>query len=239
MHLSVIIPCYNEEKRLGKTLDRVIAYLSEQSYTWEILVVDNGSKDRTGQIVGEYSKKNPNVRLLLKKSHGKGWAVKEGMIAAQGHYRLFMDADNSTDIGEVAKLLPYATDEGYDVVISSRKAPGAVIAHPQPKYRVFLGNMFAGLVRLIVPIGVKDTQNGFKLFSRKAAERIFPHQTTYYWSFDVELLALAKIFGYKIKEVPIVWVDDDRSHLNFKGMAQSLFEVILIRIRLSTHKYVK
>jgi len=235
-YLSVIIPCYNEEKRVQKTLDAVIAFLHSRPYQSEIVVVDNGSQDKTVQILKSYQGKFPHFKIVIENSHGKGWAVKQGMLVAEGHFRLFTDADNSTDIRQVEQLLTFA-EAGYDVVVSSRKAPGAKIIHPQPRFRVILGNLFQGLVQLIVPLPVKDTQNGFKLFSAKATEKIFPHQDIYYWAFDVELIALAEKFGFRVKEVPITWVNDDQSKMNFKGMARMLFEVILIRLRLATRDY--
>jgi dolichyl-phosphate beta-glucosyltransferase len=239
MYLSVIIPCYNEEQRLPKTLERIGSYLSSQTYQCEVIVVDNGSTDGTKRVVEEAHQKYPFISLINERSHGKGWAVKEGMLAGSGTYRLFTDADNSTDIAQIEKLLPYAKDEGYDVVISSRKAPGAVLTHPQPPHRVWLGNLFAFIVSLIVPLGVKDSQNGFKLFSERAVDKIFPQQTIFYWAFDVEVLALARVFGFKIKEVPITWVNDEQSRMNLKGMIRMLLEVIVIRLHLLTRNYRK
>lgn len=236
--LSIIIPCYNEEQRIGKTLAIIGDYLNKQSYTSEVIVVDNGSSDMTNEVVQSYMDKVPNLQILSRKSHGKGWAVREGMLAASGQYRLFTDADNSTDISQIEKLLPFA-QEGYEVVISSRRIDGAVITHPQPWYREILGNMFAFVVRAIMPLGIKDTQNGFKLFTKRASERIFPHQTIFYWAFDVEVLALAHQFGYRIKEVPIVWVNDEGSKMSIKGMIRMLFEVIITRLHMMTRTYVK
>jgi dolichyl-phosphate beta-glucosyltransferase len=240
MYLSIIIPAYNEENRIGKTLDAIYSYLKTKTYTWEILVIDNGSRDGTRALVEEYRQKMPGLTLITRESHGKGWAVKQGMLAAQGEYRLFTDADNSTDITQLDKLLPYAT-HGADVVISSRKMEGAVIDEKQPWYRVWLGKLFPLLVKMLVPHvrEIKDTQNGFKLFSARAAEKIFAHQTIYYWAFDVEILALADIFGFKVKEVPIVWVNDDQSKMNLKGMLRAAFEVLLTRFHLLTFDYAK
>jgi dolichyl-phosphate beta-glucosyltransferase len=237
-YLSIIIPCYNEEKRIGPTLQAIAAYLSKQPYTSEVIVVDNGSRDNTKEVVESYKKYFSNLNLIERRSHGKGYAVREGMLKACGEWRLFTDADNSTDISQVADLLKFI-DEGYDVIISSRKAPGATILNPQPWYRVILGNIFQGIVGLIVPVGVKDTQNGFKLFSKEATEKIFPHQAVFYWAFDVEVLALARRFGFKIKEVPIVWHNDDRSTMSLKGMVRMLAEVTLTRLYLITRMYEK
>ncbi len=236
MLISIIIPCRNEEKRLGKTLDAVKEYLAAQPYDSEILVVDNGSTDGTRKLVLEYSKKMPALSLVEENSHGKGWAVKQGMLRAKGDYRLFTDADNSTDIAELGKMLAVA-ESGYDVVVSSRRIEGSKIIYPQPWHRRMLGTAFAYVVGIIVPTGVKDTQNGFKLFSKRAAEKIFPHQTIYYWAFDVEILALTKKFKFKMKEVPITWVNDDRSGMSLRGMIRMIFEVLLTRMHLMIGKY--
>ncbi len=232
MYLSVIIPCYNEEKRIGKTLEAIHSYLKNQPYQSEIIVVDNGSTDSTAQIVNGFQNSIPNLNILTEKSHGKGWAVKQGMLFSKGDYRLFTDADNSTDIAQVEKLFKYI-HQGYDVVISSRKVAGAILTQAQPISRIWLGNIFAWFVRLVIPLGnIRDTQNGFKLFSSRVASKIFAEQTIYHWAFDVEVLALAKKFGFKIKEVPITWVNDERSKMNIKGMVQMIFEIILIRLHL-------
>jgi dolichyl-phosphate beta-glucosyltransferase len=240
IYLSVIIPCYNEEDRIGKTLERIYSFLKEKPYTWEILVVDNGSTDRTRLLVGDYADRIKNLYLLVHQSHGKGWAIKQGMLEARGEYRLFTDADNSTDIAELDRLLPWAT-HGADVVISSRKKEDSVIVEKQPFYRLWLGNLFPLTVKLFVPMlrDIKDTQNGFKLFTRQAAEKIFPHQTIFYWAFDVEVLALAKMFDFKISEVGIVWKNDDKSKMNLKGMLRAGFEVILTGLHFLTFDFDK
>lgn len=235
MLLSVIIPCYNEEKRIPATLNRIYKFLSTKPYQFEILVIDNGSKDESKRFIREAEARLPGVRLISHRSYGKGWAVKQGMLEAKGDFRLFTDADNSTDIEHLDELLPFAL-EGYDVVISSRRIEGSKITHKQPWHRRVLGNIFATLVHAIVPLGIKDTQNGFKLFSRKVAEDIFPRQSMYFWAFDIEILAMAKSRGYKIKEVPITWVNADDSKMNFKGMVRMLFEVINIRLMLLMNK---
>jgi glycosyltransferase involved in cell wall biosynthesis len=235
MLISVIIPCYNEQDRIPKTLARIHEHLSQKPYEFEVLVVDNGSKDNTRKIVEKLTKDIPEIRLVPHRSYGKGWAVKQGMLEAQGDYRLFTDADNSTDIAHLDTMLPYMEQE-YDVVISSRRMEGAVIMHPQPFYRRILGDLFAKLVKTLVPLGINDTQNGFKLFSRKAAEDIFPRQSTYFWAFDIELLGLAKKRGHQIKEIPITWVNDDQSKMSLQGMLRMLVEVVNIRLLLSSKK---
>ncbi|HZS42717.1 MAG TPA: dolichyl-phosphate beta-glucosyltransferase [Candidatus Paceibacterota bacterium] len=236
LFLSIIIPCFNEEARIGSTLEAIGRFLGEQEYETEIIVVDNGSIDRSREIIRQFEGRVTNLRLLERHSHGKGYAVREGMVNASGKYRLFTDADNSTDIKQLPQLLSFAR-AGFDVVIGSRKITGSEIISPQPPLRIFLGNLFQWIVRLLIPLEIADTQDGFKLFSQRAAEKIFRHQTSFYWAFDVEILALAKRFGFRIKEVPIVWVNDERSGMNFKGMIRMFFEVLLIRIHLWTWDY--
>ena len=228
--LSVIIPCYNEERRIASTLARIHEYLSAQAIPYEIIVVDNGSTDATRQKAEVCMAQIPELRIVTHESFGKGWAVKQGMLEAIGDYRLFTDADNSTDIKHVESLIKEA-NAGYDVVIGSRRIKGAHIAHPQKAFRRALGNIFAWAIQVIVPLGIKDTQNGFKLFTKKAAEDIFPQQRSYFWAFDIEILALAKKNGYKIKEVPIEWINNEESKMDVWGMARMILDVIVIRIR--------
>jgi dolichyl-phosphate beta-glucosyltransferase len=229
--LSVIIPCYNEGQRIVSTLHRIHTYLSSQNHSHEIIVVDNGSTDDTRKKAESCIATIPEIRIIIHENFGKGWAVKQGMLEARGDYRLFTDADNSTDIKHVESLLQ-ATTEGYDVVIGSRRIKGSHVAHPQKTFRRILGNIFAWAIQIIVPLGIKDTQNGFKLFSKKAAEDIFPEQHSYFWAFDIEVLALAKKNGYKIKEVPIEWMNDEESKMTIAGMVRMLIDVIMIRIRV-------
>ncbi len=242
-HLSVIIPAYNEEKRIEKTLLSVDEYLSKQSYDYEILVVNDGSKDKTAEIVSGLAGKLKGLKLIdNKENHGKGWVVRQGMLSAQGDCRLFMDADNSTTIDHVEKFFPFfaqglPAQAGYDIVIGSRRLKDSVIAVKQPWIRDFLGGIFRLIVHMLVPLGVKDSQAGFKIFSKKAAGAIFPKQTIFRWAFDVEILAIADKLGFKIKEVPIRWVNDAESHVKLSGMVRMLFEVLRIRWNLWIGKY--
>ncbi|MDQ3089599.1 MAG: glycosyltransferase family 2 protein [bacterium] len=238
MDISIIIPSYNEEKRIGPTLQRIADYMQTQAYTYEVIVIDNGNVDKTASIVLGFKDKIKNIKILHARSHGKGWAIKEGMLKAEGKYRLYTDADNSTDIAQLEDLLN-AIKEGYDIAISSRKVEGALIQNPQPKRRRLTSYLFSRLVNFIVPLGFKDTQNGFKLFTEEAALKIFPHQIIFYWAFDVEILALAQIFSLRVKEVPIVWIDDADSRMSLNGMVRMLFEVIFIRINLWVNMYNK
>jgi dolichyl-phosphate beta-glucosyltransferase len=237
MYLSVIIPAYNEEHRIGKTLESVDAFLARQSYDYEILVVNDGSRDGTGALVRSYEAKIKNLRLVDNKiNHGKGYGVRQGMLEATGDYRLFMDADNSTAVDHVEKFLPYFS-EGYDIVIGSRRINGSDIAVKQSPLRDFLGGVFRFIVHIIVPLGVTDSQAGFKVFSRKAAEAIFPKQKIMRWAFDVEILALAKNMKFKIKETPIRWLNDAESKVKLSGMINMLLEVLEVRWNLINGNY--
>ncbi len=239
MRLSVVIPAYNEEKRIEKTLLSVNEYLSKQSYDYEILVISDGSKDKTAEIVGSLTGKLRGLKLIdNKENHGKGWVVRQGILSTQSDYQLFTDADNSTTIDHVEKFFPFFA-QGYDIVIGSRRLKDSIIAVKQPRVRDFLGGIFRLIVHALVPLGVKDSQAGFKMFSKNAAETVFPKQTIFRWAFDVEILAIAKKLGFKIKEVPIRWINDAESHVKLSGMVRMLFEVLRIRWNLWANKYNK
>lgn len=237
MYLSVIIPAYNEEKRIEKTLLSVHEYLSKQNYEYEILVVNDGSKDQTVAVVTGLSSQVKNLRLIdNKENHGKGWVVRQGMLEASGEHRLFMDADNSTTVDQIEGFLRYFAED-YDIVIGSRRIKGANIAVKQPWFRDFLGGAFRFIVHTLVPLGVRDSQAGFKVFSAKATQAIFPKQTIFRWAFDVEVLAIARKMKFKIKEAPIQWANDTESKVKVSGMIKMLFEVLRVRLNLWGNKY--
>jgi dolichyl-phosphate beta-glucosyltransferase len=226
--LSVIIPAFNEAGRVKQTLDKVDRFLSSTKRTYEIVVVDDGSTDDTVSAVREAQAHIRHLKLVqLSANQGKGRAVKAGMLYAKGRARLFMDADNSTSIEQVEKLIPYLQN-GYDVVIGSRRCPGALVDVQQNPVREFLGSVFRAIANLLVPLPYYDTQNGFKLFSSGAAQALFTELQTKGWSFDVEVLARAGWQGLKVKEVPIVWINDDRSHLSLTGMIRMLVDLARI-----------
>ncbi|MEM4409381.1 MAG: glycosyltransferase family 2 protein [Candidatus Caldarchaeum sp.] len=228
--LSVVIPAYNEENRIEATLRSVDAYLSRQLYSYEIIVVDDGSRDGTYPLVERLSHEIKGLRLIsYPDNRGKGWAVKRGMLEAKGRIRLFMDADNSTTIDQVERMLPYF-EKGAEIVIGSRRVKGAVIAIHQPWLRENLGRAFNVVARLLSGLPMKDTQAGFKAFTAEAAERIFPLQTISRWSFDVELLVIGRKLGFRVEEVPIVWKNDERSHVSISSMASVLKDLVRIRL---------
>lgn len=230
MYLSVIIPVYNEEKRFPKTIVKVIDFLAKQNYESEIIIVNDGSTDKTVDLVKSFSLKYPIIKLVsYTHNAGKGCAVKKGMLSAKGERRLFMDVDGSTPVSEVEKLLPYF-EQGYGVVIGSRRVKGSQISSDQSWYRLLLGWVFRNMVNIILPLGIIDSQNGFKMFSAKSANEIFGKQTINGWAFDVQILYIAKKAGYKIKEVPISWADDKESKVTLKGMVKMLWEIMKIRL---------
>ena len=211
--LSIIIPAYNEETRLPGSLEKIAAFLAQQPYRAEVLIAENGSNDRTFAIAQEFAQKNPVFHALHIEERGKGIAVKTGMLAALGEYRFICDADLSMPIEEVNRFFPPML-ENFDIAIASREAPGAQRIG-EPGYRHFIGRAFNGFVKVMALPGLQDTQCGFKCFSAKAAEHLFPLQTIQGWTFDVEVLFLARKFGYSISEVPIRWYFDPHSKVRF------------------------
>jgi glycosyltransferase involved in cell wall biosynthesis len=211
---SIVIPAYNESQRISASLDKIIAYISEQQWTAEIIVVNDGSRDNTAEIVREYARRNPMVRLLENPGNrGKGYTVRNGVLHANGDIILFTDADLSSPIQESRKLFA-ALDKGADVTFGSRWLQAELQTERQPLYRQVFGRIFNLLLRIILGLKYKDTQCGFKAFSRKAAHQIFSRQMIDRWGFDPEILFLAEKFGFNVAEVPVEWAHDDRSKIN-------------------------
>jgi len=234
MHLSIIIPAYNEEKRLSKTLEALDRYLSNQSYDYEILVVDNGSTDKTAPIVRNLANQVKGLKLIEgSPTRGKGFAVKKGILASQGDFRIFIDADNSTSIDQIEKMWPEFKN-GYGLVIGSRDVKGAVLDPPQPWLRnIILGKGFKLYRKLIIGLWeIQDTQCGFKCFTKKAAEEIFPKCQIDHFAFDPEVLVVGKSLGYKIKEIPVYWKNDPESKVNFKSIISMALDLIKIKLNL-------
>jgi len=279
MHLSVVIPAYNEEKRLPGTLKKIKTYLEKQSYDWEVLVVNDGSKDRTGELI-EHFNRSPSVaqrhrlsptqrvraayalgldsasrnlasrpaRVALrahglasepngtfrlidnKENHGKGAVVKQGMLEAKGDWRLYMDADNSTDLSEIEKLWPYIKE--YEIIAGSRYLKKDSIKIKQPLIRRIVSRMGNILIRILLGIHSVDTQCGFKMFSAKATKEIFPLQTMERWGAEMEVWAIARKYGYKIKEVAVDWYDAKGSTVRKSAAFKTLKELIIIKWNL-------
>ncbi len=230
--LSVVIPAYNEENRLGPTLARIQEYLGAQGYTFQILVVDNGSEDRTAEVARE-----AGVEVIEEPRRGKGAAVRAGMLAARGEYLLFSDADLSTPIEEVEKLM----DElraGSDVAIASRGLRESKLVKRQPWYREFVGRAGNVLVRLIALRGIADTQCGFKLFPREIAQRVFLAQRLRGAAFDVEVLFIVRHAGWEIAEVPVTWIDSpDTRFSRVRDSLDALKDLFRIRVNWLLGRY--
>ncbi len=210
--LSIIIPAHNEEKRLPHTLEQIFAFLENQSFSAEVLVVENGSADRTLEIAQGFAARHPQLRVLQNDERGKGLAVRRGMLEAHGDYRFICDADLSMPIEEIVKFTPPALS-GFDVAIGSREAPGAV-RYNEPAYRHWGGRGINLIIRLLILPGLQDTQCGFKCFTAEASQRLFTLQTLPGWSFDIELLFLARRAKMRIREIPIHWYFSDDSKVS-------------------------
>jgi dolichyl-phosphate beta-glucosyltransferase len=203
--LSIVIPAYNEAQRISITLYEILTYLAQQPYTAEIIVVDDGSQDATAEIVASFSCHSASVLLLQNgQNRGKGFSVRQGFLHARGAYLLFSDADLSTPIEEVEKLLE-ALSASCDIAIASRALPESRVERHQPWYRESMGRLFNVLVRTLGLSTMRDTQCGFKCFTREAALEICHCMTRKRFGFDVEMLYLARKWGYGVHEVPVVW----------------------------------
>lgn len=215
VEMSVVIPAYNEEDRLGPTLEAVLAYLDEQPWATEVIVVDDGSTDATAQLASDLLEDAPVPGRVLvnEQNRGKGYSVRRGMTGSTGRLALFSDADLSTPIEHAADLRA-TIEDGADIAIGSRAVPGADIRVHQPFMRETAGRMFSLVQRAILGSGIRDTQCGFKMFTRPAIESVFPHQQLDRWAFDAELIFIALRLGFTVVEVPVRWVNDPGTKVN-------------------------
>jgi len=236
VYLSVIIPAYNEAKRISLTLIDIDKHLSNASFSYEIIVVDNRSTDNTKEVVSRFIPIIKNLKMIECKVKGKGAAVKKGMLESVGQIRLFTDADNSTSVDHFMKMKHYF-DEGYDVIIASRDLPGSIMEPPQPAYKRLLGDMGNLFIQFMLLRGIQDTQCGFKAFTDRSAVKVFPLSNIVGWAFDIEILSLAKENGYKIKEIPVRWVNNPFSHVKLTAYLEVLLEVVRIKFRMITGYY--
>jgi dolichyl-phosphate beta-glucosyltransferase len=234
--LSVVIPAYNEEQRLPESLPQIVSFVQQQDYPIEVIVVDDGSDDRTADIVREFQSQAPFIALLQVEHGGKGHAVRAGMLRASGEYLFLCDSDLSMPIAEVSKFLPSVAGE-YDVAIASREVAGAR-RYNEPAYRHLMGRVFNLIVRLLAVHGIHDTQAGFKCFRREAAQEIFRLQTIKGWGFDVECLFIAQRRGMRIIEIPINWYYKERSQIRpLQDTYRMLFEVLRVRMNACRGMY--
>jgi glycosyltransferase involved in cell wall biosynthesis len=225
--LSIVIPAHNEESRLPRSLGQVFAFLEQQPYSAEVLVVENASSDKTLEVAQKFAHNFPDLHVLHEDQPGKGRAIRRGVLEARGEYRFIADADFSMPVEEINRFLPPACIS--DIAIASREAPGAIRYH-EPPYRHFTGRVFNFFIRTLVLPGLQDTQCGFKCFHVKAAEDIFRYQTLPGWSFDVELLAIARRRGYSIAEIGIPWHYNADSKVNvLRDSVHMFLDLLTIR----------
>jgi len=241
LYLSVIIPAYKEGERIGHNLLEIEKFLSSKDFDYEILVVVDGSPDNTAEVARNYSSRVKNLRVIEnKENHGKGYVVRQGLLEAKGEYSVFLDADGSTSITHLDKFLP-EFEAGYDVVIGSRKIEGAYIQIHQPKHREIMGEGGNWLIRIILGLwGYPDTQCGFKMLSYKAAQEVASRMVVDRFGFDFELVVLAEKLGFKIKQMPVRWLNEEGSTVSLtgpNGFIQVLIDLFKTRWRLFTGKY--
>ena len=237
--ISIVIPAYNESERLGPTLNRVLSFALQTGRDTEIIVVDDGSLDRTADIVREHARQSGGIIRLLQNpgNRGKGYSVRNGMLKANGDIVLFTDADLSSPIEEATKLFS-AIANGADIAIGSRWARAELQTRRQSILRQVLGRVFNAALRLTLGLNFKDTQCGFKAFRRDAARTLFPLQRIEGWGFDPEILFLAQKLGYKIDEVPVRWGHDSRTRINpLVDGSRMLAEMLRIRWNFLLGKY--
>ena len=234
--LSVVIPTFNEQKRIVQTLDQLLVYFSLQHYTWEIVISDDGSTDNTVILVEQWSQKHPNIHLLLLPHKGKGWAVKNGMLKSNGIYRLMFDADMSMDPCQIENFL-IRIQQNCDVVIGSRNLKESV-KQDEPLLRKLMGRLFNLFVQIFAVKGYLDTQCGYKCFTSQSAEKLFGMQKIWGWGFDVEILMLCKQFHLHVEEMPVSWDHQLDSKVRVLSSTFSIImEVLVTRIRILSKKY--
>ena len=224
--LSLILPAHNEAKRLPQSLKLVQQFVQQQPYDCEVLVIENASTDDTAKIAEGFQAGFPQLKLIRLEQGGKGNAIRAGMLAAQGIYRFMADVDFSMSVEQISRFLSPNLGQ-TQVSIASREQPGSKRIG-EPFYRHLIGRVFNFLVRSLVLPGLQDTQCGFKCFSAEAAERIFPKQTLEGWSFDVEVLAIARELGYEVLEVPITWTYQPGSRMRILSDSWKMFKDLLL-----------
>jgi dolichyl-phosphate beta-glucosyltransferase len=237
---SIVLPAYNETQRIASTLDQILEHADKREWSFEVIVVDDGSTDDTAQIVEAYAGKHPALRLLRNPGNrGKGYSVRQGMFEARGDVLLFSDADLSSPIAEADKLFA-AIQQGADIAIGSRWLNADMQIKRQPPHRQLFGRIFNLMLRLGLGLNFRDTQCGFKAFTRDAAQKVFPLQRIERWGFDPELLYLARTFGLNVAEVAVAWSHREGTHLRPMRDGLSMFgEILAIRWNALSGKYAE
>ena len=240
-YLSVIIPSYKEGKRIAENLETCIKYFADKTYEYEFVIVVDGSPDNTAEIARSYAGKLKNLRVIENpENHGKGYVVRQGLLEAKGEYRLFFDADGSTSITHLDKFLP-EFQNGFDVVMGSRDIAGSFVQVHQAKYKEVMGDMGNWAIRILLGLWqYPDTQCGFKMLSAKAAEAVASRMVVDRFGFDFEIIVLAKKLGFKIKQMPVRWLNEEGSTVSLtgpNGYFQVLWDLWKTRMRLFTGAY--
>lgn len=239
--LSIVIPAYNESERLGPTLDRILTFACQHPWDAEVIVVNDGSKDQTAAVVGNYAQKSGGIIRLIENpgNRGKGYSVRNGVLNSNGDIVVFTDADLSAPIEEATKLIA-AIENGADIAIGSRWARSELQTQRQSLSRQALGRVFNGLLRVLLGLDFKDTQCGFKAFRREAAKTLFPLQRIERWGFDPEILFLAGKWGFRVAEVPVRWGHDSRTRINpLMDGSRMVAEMLRIRWYSVAGKYAE
>ena len=237
--LSIVIPAYNEALRIGSCLEKVWQYLASRNFVCELIVVDDGSRDETPEILVGFQERHPTVRLLRNEpNRGKGFSVRRGVLEARGEFVLFSDADLSAPIEETNKLLAALESSGADAAVGSRALNRRLIGIHQPWSREMGGRVFNLLVRVFTGLTIRDTQCGLKLFRRESTERAFELQRVTGFGFDPEVLFLIERIGGRIVEVPVRWNDNPATKVRFlRDALRMLLDLIVLRWRTLTGKY--
>jgi glycosyltransferase involved in cell wall biosynthesis len=236
---SILIPAFNEENRIKNTINSVFAYIKENQLSAEVIVINDGSKDKTSFLIKELQKTNQNLVLIdLLENNGKGNAIKEGIMSSKSNFVLFLDADGSTPIHELKSLKEKLISSNSEIAIGSRYLNGSKVGVRQPLYRVLLGRIGNQLIQLFLIENIKDTQCGFKLFRTPVAKQIFSMQKIKRFAFDMEALLIAKNLGYSIVEVPVIWNDSPQSRFRpILDAVRTLRDLVIIKLNLWSGRY--
>jgi len=239
--LSIVVPAYKEAERIGQNLLEIEKFLASKDFSYEIIVVVDGSPDNTAEVARNYANQVKNLRVIdNEKNHGKGYVVRQGLLESKGKYVVFLDADGSTSITHVEKFLP-ELENGVDVAIGSRKVKGAFVQVHQPKYREFMGEGGNWLIRIVLGLwSYPDTQCGFKMLTGEAAHEVAKRMVVDRFGFDFELIILAEKLGFKTKQMPVRWLNEEGSTVSLtgpNGFIQVLIDLFKTKWRLMTGVY--